>query len=168
MTRRPAAIAVAMKLMYLGAALTFIGVVYGLFNTGQTREGVMIRNAQRTGSARLAPGEIDGAVHIAIGVSVAAGIFGMALWIAMAVLNGQGRGVARMVASVLCTFSAVSFIYGVAAVISAGDGVASLVVRGLNLAIGLGAIVMLYRPVSSAYYNTCAQLRSAARVRKYS
>lgn len=164
---RPRSLGYAMKLMYLGAALTLVGIVYGLFNTAQTRAGVIQRDAQRTGGARLGPGEVDAAVRIAIGVSVAAGIFGMCLWIAMAVLNGQGRKWARMVATVLCAFSAVSFIYGVAAVVAARTGFPSLAVRGLNLAIGLGAIAFMYRSTSNEYYDACWEVRSAEQIREY-
>ena len=163
--QRPQPLRVAMALMFAGAALTLVGVVYSLFNTDQARAGVIQRDAQRTAGARLGPGEIDAAVQIAIGFAVVAGLFGMGLWAAMAILNGQGRGWARTVASALCAFSAVSVAYGLAAVRDQGAGAESLAVRGLNLAIGVGAIVFLYRPGSTEFYNVCAERRAAARER---
>lgn len=165
---RPQSLKAAMALMFAGAALTLVGVVYSLFNTDQARIGVIQRDAQRTSGARLGPGEIDAAVHIAIVFSVVAGLFGMGLWAAMAILNGQGRGWARIVASALCAFSAVSVAYGLAAVREEGVGQGSLAVRGLNLAIGLGAIAFMYRPASTGFYNVCGERRAAARERTYS
>lgn len=164
---RPQSLKAAMALMFAGAALTFVGIVYSLFNTDQARVGVIQRDAQRTSGARLGPGEIDAAVQIAIIFSVVAGLFGMGLWAAMAVFNGQGRGWARVAASALCAFSAVSVAYGLAAVREEGVGQGSLAVRGLNLAIGVGAIALMYRPASTAFYNVCGDRRAAARERKY-
>lgn len=161
----PRSLETAVKLMFLGAALTFFGVVYSALNTGPTRSSVVRRNNVKTGSAHLDAAGVDGAVHIAIGVSIAFGILGIGLWIAMAILNRQGRRWARLVATGLCVFSGLSFIYAVPAVGSDG-GVRRLAVSGLNLAIGVAVLVLMYRPQSTVYYTERGDERAAAQVAK--
>lgn len=160
-SRIPKPLGTAVKLMFLGAALTFCGVIYSSFNTGQVRETVVQRNTARTGSAHLDAAGVDAAVHIAIGVAIVAGLFGTVLWVAMALLNRQGRTWARIVASGLCAFSALSFVYAVAGVLSQGGSARSLVISALNLAIGLGAVLLMYRPQSTSYYQERGAERSS-------
>ena len=149
----PKPLDMAVKLMYLGAALTLIGLVYSAFNTGRVRDAIVKSNDKKTGSAHLSASAVDTAAHILVIVSIVIGVVTMLIWIAMAILNRQGRNWARIVATVLFGLSAVSFLYTVIAVASQGGGSLSVVVSVLNFLIGLAAVVLMWRKESSAYYH---------------
>ncbi|NYJ74358.1 hypothetical protein [Allobranchiibius huperziae] len=152
-TSVPKPLDMAVKLMYLGAALTLIGLIYSAFNTGRVHDALVKSNDKKTGNAHLSASAIDTAAHVIVIVSVVIGVLTMLIWIAMAVLNRQGRNWARIVATVLFGLSAVSFLYTVIAVASQGGGSLSVVVSVLNFLIGLAAVVLMWRPESSAYYH---------------
>jgi hypothetical protein len=86
-----------------------------------------------------------------------------ALWVVMARVNRAGRSWARIVASVLFALSTVS-LFSVVNSLHAGDyvrvyNIVSFVLAVIGWICGLGAIAMLWRPESSAYFKS----RSAAR-----
>ncbi|MBO1754513.1 hypothetical protein [Allobranchiibius sp. CTAmp26] len=143
----------AAKLMFLGAALTLFGVIYSSFNTGRVRDALVKSNDKKTGSQHLSASAVDTAVHVAIAASIVIGVLTMLIWIAMAVLNRQGRNWARIVATVLFGFSALGFVYTVIAVAAQGGGAPSVVVSVLNFLIGLAVIILIWRKESSAYYH---------------
>lgn len=153
MSERPRALRSAVQLMLLGAALTFAGVVVSLLNTGQVHASVVDANNRRAVADRLSASGIETTFHGRVVTAAVIGVLAALLWVAMAVLNNKGRGWARNVASLLCAFSVVSFLYTVSAVVSNGGGQLGLAVSALNVAIGVGAIVLIWRPESSDYYQ---------------
>lgn len=141
--------------MFLGAALTIAGVLFSLLNTDQVHASIVNGNNKRAVGARLTPSQLETTFHGKVVTAAVIGVLGALLWVAMAVLNNKGRSWARNVASVLCAFSIVSFLYTVSAVVSNGGGQLGLAVSALNVAIGVGAIVLIWRPESSDYYEAC-------------
>ena len=80
---------------------------------------------------------------------VSAGI-GIALWIFMARANGKGRNWARIVSSVLFAIETLSVLEA----LRGPKTVVGLVFPALTWLVGLGAIWLLWRPESSAFFKT--------------
>jgi threonine/homoserine/homoserine lactone efflux protein len=85
------------------------------------------------------------------------------LWVAMARMNRAGRSWARIVASALFALSTIS-LFTVVNSLHAGDyirvySIVSFVLAVVEWICGLGAVALLWRPESSAYFKS----RSAAR-----
>jgi hypothetical protein len=77
------------------------------------------------------------------------GILGIGLWLWMAQKTGQGRNWARILSSVLFLLATVD-LYGV---LSQPKTIVGLVFPVLTWLIGLGAIILLYRKESTAYFR---------------
>lgn len=142
--------------MFLGAALTLAGVLFSVLNTDQVHQSIVNGNNSRAVGDRLTPAQLETTFHGRVVTAAVIGVLGALLWVAMAILNNKGRSWARNVASVLCAFSIVSFLYTVSAVLSQGGGEIGLAVSALNVAIGVGAITLMWRHESSDYYDACS------------
>ncbi|PSK99191.1 hypothetical protein CLV30_11893 [Haloactinopolyspora alba] len=145
----PPSILNAVKLMYVGAALSLVGVLFAALSTGS------IRDAVEESDPNLTESEIDAAANLAIGVAVVVSLLGVALWLWMAVKNKQGRSWARVVATVLGGLNIVFTLF------SLGN------TAGLNLVVNLVTVVLaavilwfLYRPESTEYYRAVSRMTS--------
>ncbi|XAS75569.1 hypothetical protein V3G39_13025 [Dermatophilaceae bacterium Sec6.4] len=153
MIQPPRTLLGGVKLMCLGAALTLFGVVFSVLNTGPVHASIVNSNTKRAVADRLTPAQIETIFHGRVITAAVIGVLGALLWVAMAVFNRRGRTWARYVASGLCAFSVISFLYTASAVLSQGGGQLGLAVSALNVAIGVGAIVLIWRHESSDYYE---------------
>lgn len=143
---RPASIAMAVKLMYVGAALSLIGLLSTVLMRDTIRTAV--EKASNTSAKPMTSAEIDAAVNIAIGFGIFAGLVGVALWLWMASVNGKGRSWARIVATVFFGLSVLSTLSS----LLQHPPALSLIVTLIGLLLGAYIIFLLYRPESSAYY----------------
>ncbi|HEV7146903.1 MAG TPA: hypothetical protein VGN48_07900, partial [Pedococcus sp.] len=143
---RPASIAMAVKLMYVGAVLSLISAVSILFLRDTFRTAV--EKAASTSNPPMTGTQIDAAVNVGIGAAVVSGLLGAGLWIWMAYANGKGRKWARIVATV---FFALSVLSALSSVAQHGPAV-SLALSVVTLLLGAYIIFLLYRPESSQYY----------------
>src|SRR5216683_4855027 len=125
----PSPVLTAVKLMYAGAVLSAIIVVVTLLTVGSVRTA--IHNAYPHYSSTRVHSAAMGLVVIEVIIWVVT----MGLWLWMAVKNRVGRGWARITATVL--FGLLLFL--------------------LMWLIGLGAILMLWRKESSAYFAAARQ-----------
>lgn len=150
---RPASIAMAVKLMYVGAGLSLVSAISILFLRDTFRTAV--EKAASTRTPPMTSAQIDTAVNVGIGAAVASGLLGAGLWIWMAYANGNGRKWARIVATVFFGLSVLSTLSSVA---QHGPAV-SLALSVVTLLLGAYIIFLLYRPESSDYYTA----RSAPR-----
>ena len=152
-TAVPKSLDTAVKLMWLGAALSLAAVIYNAFSTSRFRDAIEKSNAKKTGSAHLSASSVDTAVSVAIAVAVVLGLFSVALWIVMAILNRQGRNWARIVATVLFGFSALGLVSTVTSTALSGGGAVGIISSALTFLIGLAVVVLIWRKESSAYYH---------------
>ena len=141
---QPASIRLAVRLMYLGAALTLIGVLVGLTQTDEIREAIQEADDSLSGS------DLDMAVNVAVAMSVVFGLVGVGLWIWMAVVNGRGESWARVVATVLAGLNLVSIVFTVA---GGGATTVTYVSSAISVALAAVILVLLYRPESSRFYE---------------
>src|SRR5690625_2044653 len=138
----PKSILNAVKLMYVGAALSVLGVILGFATAGAIEDDLRQQNPVFTDA------EIDAGMNFVIGFTVVIALIGAALWIWMAIMNKKGRSWARTVATVLgglnILFTLLSFAQGASG--------ASLISNLISLALAGGILFLLYRPESSDYY----------------
>jgi hypothetical protein len=141
---QPPAIRNAVRLMYLGAVLSLIGVVLTPLQTDAIREAVEDSDSSLTAS------EVDTVVSFSIGMAVFSGLVGVGLWVWMAIKNGQGRSWARVVATVLGGINIVLTLFTLAGGQATG---LTTFVSLLGVALAAVILVLLYRPESSRYYD---------------
>ena len=143
---QPASIALAVKLMYAGAALSLVSLLTTAFMRDTIRES--IEKSNRTATNPLTASQIDAAVGVAVVFSVVVGLIAVGLWIWMAFANGAGKKWARIVATVLFGLSVVSTLGG----LINHPPALSLIVGLLTLVLGGYIVFLLFRPESSQYY----------------
>ncbi len=141
---QPDSIRTAVRLMYIGAALSLLGVLLTFTQIDA------IRDAIEDSDDTLTSSEVDTLVNVSIGSAVVAGLVGVGLWVWMAVKNGQGRSWARVVATVLGALNIVFTLLGLAG----GTATAVTLVSSLVSLVLAGVILyLLYRPESTRFYD---------------
>jgi hypothetical protein len=143
-TSAPQSVLRAVRVMYVGLAASLIGIIVDMTTLSSTRSAILKRNPSYTAT------QLNNAEHLQIGLFIAGGIIGAALWLWMAQSCRAGKGWARVVSSVFFGIDTVSVLVGVAGV--AGGGLSR--VYGLIVwVIGLVAIILLWRRSSSDYFR---------------
>jgi hypothetical protein len=137
----PRTVAIAVKLMYAGAILSAIDLIITLATAGQ------LRGLLHTAHPNWSDSRVTTYVHAQVTSSVFIWVVTIALWVVMARTNQAGRNWARVVATVLCAFSTLSF---AEAILQPASLVSKLVYAPLWL-VGVGAIVLLWRSETTAY-----------------
>jgi len=138
----PPSVLKAVKLMYAGAAVSTVSLIISLVSIGGTKSEI---HKQRPS---LSPTDVNH-LELFISLAVVSGILGIGLWLWMAQKTGQGRNWARILSSVLFILATVD-LYGV---LSQPKTVLGLVFPVLTWLVGLGAIILLYRKESTAYFR---------------
>jgi hypothetical protein len=141
---QPSSIATAVKLMWVGAALSIIGLLIGILTTDTTREQIEEDNPNLTAD------EIDTAVAVGVGFAVVISLVAVGLWIWMAWANGQGKSWARIVATV---FGGLGILFGLLGLVLNPATPVSVVLTLVNLVLAIVILVLLYRPDSSRFYE---------------
>jgi len=138
----PRPVRTAVLLMYVGAALSAITLIVTVlsFHTIQR----VIRNA----SATLTAAQVHTAAVVAVTVAVVESLLAIALWLLMAWANKNGQTWGRIVATVLFGINTIFLLLG----FTRATASLSLAFSILVWLIGLGAIVLLWRKESSAYF----------------
>lgn len=141
---QPPSIRTAVRLMWVGAALSLVGVLLTFTQTDAIREAVEESDDSLTQS------QIDTAVNIGIGFAVVTGLIGVGLWLWMAHANGRGQSWARIVATVLAGLNVVGTLFNLA---SGNLPALSLVMALVGIALAVVILVLLYRPDAGRYYE---------------
>jgi len=150
---QPSSVRTAVWLMYGGAALSAISAIIIFALSGRIKSAIgkaaVKQNAtlQSEGKTTLTPSQIHTLETASIAVVVVILLIAVALWVWMAWANGRGSSWARIVASVLFGLNT---IYLLLVVSRAGT---STLFVGLGWLLGLGAIIMLWRRDSTAYFK---------------
>jgi hypothetical protein len=143
-TSVPQSVLRAVRVMYVGLAASLIGIIVDMTTLSSTRSAILKRNPSYTAT------QLNHAEHLQIGLFIAGGLIGAALWFWMAQSCRAGKGWARVVSSVFFGIDTVSVLVGVSGV--AGGGLSR--VYGLIVwVIGLVAIILLWRRSSSDYFR---------------
>jgi len=140
----PPSVRSAVKAMYVGAALSALGVVLAAAGRSTIRHAVLQRFPDYSDA------QVRAAVNFGLAFAVLIGVIGVALWLWMAYANGKGEEWARILSSVLFGIDTLALLFNfLASSRTALRTVGSVIVW----AVGLVAIVLLWRPESSAYFN---------------
>lgn len=140
---QPPSVVNAVRLMYAGAALSAIGLVFDFIGLSSVKKTLEQQHPDMTTA------QIHSIETVTVAVVVIVGLLGIGLWIWMAITNGKGKSWARIVASVLFGLSTLDLLISLA-----GVGVRSGFILGILVwLVGLGAIILLWRKDSSAYFQ---------------
>jgi hypothetical protein len=143
---QPRSIQNAVKLMYLGAGLSAVGLIVSLLSIGSLKSA--LEKANRTATKPLTATQLHSAEVVGIVTVVFLSVIGIALWLWMARANGAGKSWARIVAAVLFGLSTLSTISAVARPNAIGTTIFGL----LGWLVGLGATIFLWRRDSSQFF----------------
>lgn len=137
----PSSLLAAVKLMYVGAGLSLLGMFFALATRGLLRDQLIEEDPD------LTAGELDRAVNMASTVSVVIALIAVGLWLWMAHANRRGEAWARIVATVLFGLNIVLFIYNLGQTTGFGE-----VVNITSIVLAGAILWLLYRPDSNAFY----------------
>ena len=140
----PQSVLRAVKVMYVGLAASLVGIIVDMTTLSSTRSAILKRNPGYTAT------QLNNAEHLQIGLFIAGGLIGAALWLWMAQSCRAGKGWARVVSTVFFGIDTVSVLVGAAGV--QGGGL-SRIYGILVWVIGLIAIVLLWQRSSSEYFR---------------
>lgn len=147
---QPQSIRTAVLLMRIGAGLSLLSLVLTLATFGSLKDD--IRAELQAQGSTFTEAEVDTAFNVAIGFGVIFGLIGVALWLWMAWANGKGKKWARVVATVLAGLGLLSLLLTLAGA-AAGTTTLSQLLSAVTILVGIAAVVFLYRPDASAYYE---------------
>jgi hypothetical protein len=138
----PSSLLAAVKLMYVGAGLQALALVFSIAARVELREQIAEEQPELTAD------QVERAMNIQLMSVAIVDILAIAMWIWMAQTNQRGLEWARIVATVLGPLNIAFTVFS----LSQAAGVA-IVVRFLTIALSGAILFLLYRPDSSAYYK---------------
>jgi hypothetical protein len=138
---RPRAVAVAVMLMYVGAALEVVGIIVAIARMGNLASTLMANSSDTASQAHGI------AMHDTT-VSAAGCVIAICLWLFMAQSTSAGRSWVRAAAAVLFGIDTLGLL-----VIMIGLTPDAAVVAGLPWLIGLGATICLWRRDASQFFQ---------------
>ena len=139
----PPSVQNAVKLMYVGAAVSTVSLIISLLSISGTKDAI------RKARPSLTAAQVNSLNTFIITLALVSGVVGVALWLWMARANGRGRNWARILSTVLFALATID-LWGV---LSQPKTVLGLVFPVLTWLVGLGAIVLLWRGESTEYFK---------------
>jgi hypothetical protein len=140
----PAPVLTAARFMYGGAISSAALLIVALPFAGDVKGKVL--------GLRLTPTPLI----ITLVILAALALIGLWLWMARA--TSQGRNWARIVSTVLFGLATLEFLSALETI--GKNGVANAFFAGLTWLSGLGAVWMLWRPASNAFFKSAREMRS--------
>ena len=139
----PTTVQNAVKLMYAGAAVSTVSLIVSLTTLSGTKTAI------RKAKPSLTVAQVNQLNTFIISLAIISGVIGIALWLWMARANGQGRNWARIVSTVLFGLATLD-LFGV---VSQPKTLLGLVFPLLTWLIGAGAVFLLWRGESTAFFH---------------
>jgi hypothetical protein len=139
----PPSVLNAVKLMYAGAAVSTVSLIVSLVDISGTKAAI------RKARPSLTAAQVNQLNTFIISLAIISGVIGIGLWLWMARTNGQGRNWARILSTVLFGLATLD-LFGV---ISQPKTLLSLVFPLLTWLIGAGAVFLLWRGESTAFFH---------------
>jgi hypothetical protein len=139
----PSSVTNAVRLMFAGAGLTAIGIILNFVSLSALKSTV------RSQSPNLTATQVNNFVTaFVVGLAIV-GLVGIGLWIWMAFASRAGQNYARIVSSVLFGLDTILLLIG----ISRTGFQAGSLLSVLTWVAGLGAIILIWRKDSTAYFQ---------------
>jgi hypothetical protein len=139
----PPSVANAVKVMYVGAAASVLGIIVDILTVSATKTAIEKR------SPHLSVSQVNSTQHVLIGGFIVAGLIGAAAWIFIARSCRGGHSWARVTGTVLFAISTINTIAGVAA----PEAVVVKVWAFVVWLVGLTAVYFLWQRSSSDFFN---------------
>lgn len=139
----PQSVLRAVRVMYVGLAASLLGIIIDMTTLSSTRSEIIRLNPSYTAT------QINNAEHAEIGLFIAGGLIGAALWLWMAQKCRAGRNWARIVSTVFFGIDTISQLIS----LRSQSGDAARFYGLLIWVIGLVAIVLLWQRSSSDYFR---------------
>jgi hypothetical protein len=151
---QPPSIALAVKLMWAGAVLSVLTLLYSLTTMGDLKDD--IRAELLKNDTTVSQSTVDAAYAFAIVFAVLFGLVGAFLWAWMAWKNGQGRGWARIVATVFAGLNLLGLLFTAA---GSNAETLSVVSSVISVLLAVVILILLWRKESSQFYEASAASR---------
>lgn len=146
----PKSIFNAVRLMYVGAGLAAVNLIFALLSRDSLRDAIVESNED------LSASEVDSLVNMYYGVGAVMQVIAIALWLWMASANKKGRSWARVVATVLGGLNILFTLLN----LTAGGFNLSTIMNLVTLVLAAYILYLLYRPESGEYYRTMSKPRT--------
>ncbi len=139
----PPSVANAVKLMYAGAAVSTVSLIVSLADISGTKSAI------RKARPNLTAAQVSQLNTFIISLAVVSGLIGIGLWLWMAWANNQGKNWARILSTILFCLATLDLV----GVFSEPKTVFGLLFPVLTWLVGVGAVFLLWRPDSSAFFK---------------
>jgi nitric oxide reductase large subunit len=140
----PPSVANAVKVMYVGALTSLLGIVIDVVTVGATKTAIEKR------SHNLTVSQINSVQHVLVTSFIIGGVIGAAVWIVLARLCRAGKNGARITGTALFGLATLDTLVGAAVAPISGAVRAWALVVWL---VGLVAVILLWRRSSSAFFK---------------
>jgi hypothetical protein len=139
----PSQVANAVKVMYVGAVTSIIGIIIDILTVNATKSAIERR------SHKLSVHQIDASQHALIAGFIVGGLIGAAAWIIVARNCQGGKNWARITGSVFFGIATIDTIVGLTAPLAGAVKIWGVVVW----LVGLAAVVLLWQRPSTEYFT---------------
>jgi hypothetical protein len=140
----PPSVTTAVKVMYVGALTSLLGIVIDIVTVHATKTAIEKR------SHNLTMSQINSVQHVLVTGFIVGGVIGCAVWIILARLCQAGKNGARITGTALFALATLDTLIGAAVAPIAGA------VRAWGLVVwlvGLTAVIFLWRRSSTAFFK---------------
>jgi hypothetical protein len=139
----PSQVANAVKVMYVGAATSIIGIIIDILTVNATKSAIERR------SHKLTVHQIGASQHALIAGFIVGGLIGAAAWIIVARNCQGGKNWARITGSVFFAIATIDTIVGLTAPLAGAVKIWGVVVW----LVGLAAVVLLWQRPSTEFFT---------------
>jgi len=143
----PSSVVSAIRLMYVGAAISLVGVILNILTRGS------IRTRVRNTYPKLTHAQVTKVAHFDFIVIIVLGLLFVGLWIWMALMCRSGRNWARITGSVFFGFLTLFLIITLSGAGGGLGGGLALIPAVILWLTGLGAVILLWRKDASAFFR---------------
>jgi hypothetical protein len=138
----PPSVLNAVKVMYVGAVTSLLGIVIDVLTVSATKSAIARR------SAHLSASQVNPSQHALVAAFIVAGLIGAAVWIVLARASAAGHNWARITGTVLFGLATLDMI-GLAAPVAGPVKIWTVLVW----VVALAAVVFLWRLSSTAFFK---------------
>jgi hypothetical protein len=150
----PPSITRAVRVMYVGAAASVIGIIVDLTTYSSLQNA--IANRKRKNGQPLTHSQVVNLAHVEVVVLVVVGLIAAGVWIWMARSCLAGKSWARIVSTVLFAISTIGAFVSIGGGAVAAGG-ATRIYGFVVWIVGVVAIVLLWQRTSSEYFKGAAR-----------
>jgi hypothetical protein len=143
----PASVRNAVRVMYVGAAASILGIVIDVLTVSATKKAIEKRSHHLTAS------QINSSQHVLVIAFIIGGLIGAAVWFFLARSCLSGKNWARITGTVLFGLATVDTLGGLSAPIAGAVKIWAILVW----LVGLTAVVFLWRRGSTAFFKATPQ-----------